>query len=164
MTPGAVPPGAAARGLRSGGREAGRQLPGGVAAQEKGSHFRIASTAYAQVAVLLAVAAWAAYGPGGPWATAATVVAGVSAALALVAGLSFRSATGADVATPAQVVLQTGWRLLPVPVLLLHALSLTRGELRLTGPVPSLASLVAYLALVVLIRRAGRFGTVALGV
>ncbi|MFJ9952432.1 tetratricopeptide repeat protein [Kitasatospora sp. NPDC091207] len=163
VPPGVVPPGAAARAPRPGGR-AVAPGGGGGAAREKGSHFRRASTAYAQVAVLLAVAAWAAFALGGPWATAAAAVTGVSAALAVVAALSFRDATGADVATPAQLLLQVLWRLLPVPVLLLHALSLTRGELRLTGPVPSLASLVAYLALTVLVRRAGRFGTVALGV
>lgn len=113
--------------------------------------------------VLLAVAAWAAFAPGGPWATAAAVVTGVSAVLALVAGLAFRNA-GADVATPAQVALQAVWTLLTVPVLLLHAISLMRGELFLTGPVPSLAGFVAYLVLAALVRRAGRFGAVALGV
>ncbi|MEV0533989.1 tetratricopeptide repeat protein [Kitasatospora sp. NPDC050463] len=160
VPPGALPPGAAARASRPRGGGAVRD----GAAHEKGSHFRRASTAYAQLAVLLAVAAWAAFAPGGPWATTAAAVTGASAALALVAALSFRSASGADVATPAQLALQVLWRLLTVPVLLLHALSLTRGELFLTGPVPSLASLVAYLALVVLVRRAGLFGREALGV
>lgn len=154
VPPGAVPPGAAARGSRS----------GGGAASEKGSHFRRASTAYAQVTVVLAVAAWAAFAPGGPWATAAAVVTGVSAVLALVAGLAFRNAGGADVATPAQVALRAVWTLLTVPVPLLHVISLMRGELFLTGPVPSLAGFVAYLGLAALVRRVGRFGAVALGV
>ncbi|MGV9271227.1 AAA family ATPase [Kitasatospora sp. NPDC003701] len=160
VAPGTVPPGAAARAPRPGGAGAARS----GAADEKGSHFRRASAAYAQVAVLLALAAWAACALGGPWATAAAAVTGVSAVLAVVAALSFRDAAGADVATPVHLLLQAVWRLLPVPVLLLHALSLTRDELRLTGAVPSLASLVAYLALTVLVRRAGRLGRLALGV
>ncbi|MFE2727615.1 AAA family ATPase [Kitasatospora sp. NPDC059327] len=160
VPPGALPPGAAARAVGPGGGGAAR----GGAGDEKGSHFRRAAGAYALVAVLLALAAWAAFALGGPWATAAAAVTGVSAALAVVAVLSFRDAGGADVATPVHLLLQVVWRVLPVPVLLLHVLSLTRGELRLIGAVPSLASLVAYLVLTVLVRRAGRSGSEALGV
>ncbi|MFG3056347.1 AAA family ATPase [Kitasatospora sp. NPDC048239] len=154
----ALPPGAAARGPGS-----GAPGPSGVARQ-KGAHHRAASTAYAEAGVLLAVAAVAALRFGGPWAVAAAAVAAVSAALALVAGLSFRSAAGADVASPAQLLLQIGWTLVALPVTTLHAVSLMRGELHATGAVPSCVSLVGYLLLAALVRRAGRRGSEALGV
>ncbi|MFF2045683.1 AAA family ATPase [Kitasatospora sp. NPDC058170] len=166
---GTVLPGAAARedgggsGPGTGAGEDGAAGRGGVAGQ-KGAHHRAASSAYALAGVLLAAAAVAALRLGGPWATAAAVVGGVGAALALVAGLAFRTAAGADVASPAQLVLQGGWTLLALPMTTLHAVSLMRGELRLAGAVPSFVSLVGYLVLASLVRRAGRRGREALGV
>lgn len=131
---------------------------------DKSRHHRAAAAAYAEAGALMAVAAVAAFDLGGPWATATAAAAGVSAVIALVAGVSFRHASGADVAFPAQVVLQVGWTLLALPVLLLHVMSLTRGELPLTGAVPSGAAFLCYLALSSLTRRAGRRGREALGV
>ncbi|MFI9331322.1 AAA family ATPase [Kitasatospora sp. NPDC052868] len=154
----ALPPGAAARGPGSGAPESS-----GVAGQ-KGAHHRAASTAYAEAGVLLAAAAVAALRFGGPWGAAAAAVAAVSAVLALVAGVSFRSAAGADVASPAQLLLQIGWTLIALPVTTLHAVSAMRGELHATGAVPSCVSLAGYLLLAVLVRRAGRRGSEALGV
>ncbi|MFJ8039123.1 AAA family ATPase [Kitasatospora sp. NPDC096147] len=170
--PGAVPPGTAARRADADGLPADAAGPGkgpavrsaGAAVRDKELHHRAASGAYAMACLSLSGAAAAALTLGGPWAGAAATVAIVSAVLALVAAVAFRSASGADLATPAHLALQVGWTLLAPAMLVLHVVSLVRGELPLLGTVPSAATFVCYVALASLTRHAGRQGREALGV